>query len=167
MSAGGKSNQNSYAVEVRLKHDYPDAEGANALSLLSSVGLSAAKDVRVARVYQMRGALNLAHAQQAARELLCDPVTQEFKMITPAGAVLNGMTHWRVEVWLKTSVSDPVGDSVREAMADLGLPSPESVRMGLVYQIAGKCGRNQLEKAVGRVLANPVIHQFSVSEAHP
>jgi len=167
MSVGGKTNQNTYAVEVRLRPDYPDAEGANALALLSSVGLAAAKDVRVARVYQMRGAVNLAHAQQAARELLCDPVTQEFKMLTPTGAVLNGMTHWRVEVWLKPSVIDPVGDSVREAMSDLGLPAPEAVRVGTVYQIAGKCGRNQLEKAVARVLANPVIHHFTVSEAHP
>ena len=34
------------------------------------------------------------------------------------------------------------------------------------YHIAGKCGRNQLDKAVARYLANPIVHHFSLNEAH-
>lgn len=155
----------THVVEVRLKADFADAEGAAALALLNGAGVTAAKDVRLRRVYELRGPLTGTHAQQIARELLCDPVTHEFRFVSGSQTVLNGMSHWRIEVWLKGSVDDPVGDTVRRAVAEMGLPEPHSVRVGLAYHVAGKCGRNQLEKAVARTLANPVIHRFSVAEA--
>lgn len=155
----------THLIEVRLKADFADAEGAGALALLQGLGLTAAKEVRLRRVYELKGCLNQGHIQQISRELLCDPVTQEFKVLGPAGTILNGMNHWRVEVWLKASVTDPVGDTVRKAIADMGLPQPESVRVGLAYHVNGKCAKPALERAVARSLANPVIHRFTVSEA--
>jgi phosphoribosylformylglycinamidine (FGAM) synthase PurS component len=156
----------SYQVEVKLKSDYADAEGQSALGLLHSLGVNTAKEVRASRVYELKGPLTAAQVQQAARELLCDPVTQEFRVFGSSQTpVLNGMNHWRVEVWLKSSVSDPVGDTVLAALLEMGLGAPETVRVGTVYHVSGKCGRNQLEKAVARSLANPVVHRFSVAEA--
>lgn len=162
-----KANGNTYHVEVRLRPEFTDAEGQAVLALLNGLGLGAARAVRLSRVYEIRGPLNSAHVQQAARELLCDAVTQEYQILGAPPAAMNGLSHWRVEVWLKRSVTDPVGETVAAAMAELGLPRPEAVRVGLAYRIAGKCGRHQLEKAVLRSLANPVIHRFNVSEAHP
>jgi phosphoribosylformylglycinamidine (FGAM) synthase PurS component len=158
---------NSYQVEVKLRSEFTDAEGQSALALLHSLGLSAARDVRTSKIYEIRGGVNSGQVQQAARDLLCDPVTQEFRLVAATEPVLNGMSHWRVEVWLKSSVTDPVGDTVRSAIAEMGLPQPEIVRVGTAYHIAGKCGRNQLEKVVARGLANPVIHRFTVTETHP
>lgn len=158
---------NSYKVEVRLKPGFSDAEGAQALALLQGLGLTAAREIRASRIYELRGPFNLGHVQQAARELLCDAVTQEFRVLAPGEPPLNGMTHWRVEVWLKESVTDPVGETVSSALIEMGLPAPESVRVGASYQIAGRCHKGQLEKLVSRSLANPVIHRFSVSESHP
>jgi phosphoribosylformylglycinamidine (FGAM) synthase PurS component len=161
-------NGNAYTVEVKLRNDYVEAEGQSALALLQSLGLNTARDCRTSKLYELRGGLNSAHAQQIGRDLLSDPVTQEFKLVSPsAAAVANGMNFWRVEVWLKASVSDPVGDTVRSAIAEMGLPQPESVRVGTAFLIAGKCHRGQLEKAVARGLANPVIHRVTVSETHP
>lgn len=155
----------SYQVEVKLRPEFPDAAGAEALALLQEAGLNTAKAVRVSQIYEIKGPLNNGHVQQAARELLSDNVTQEFRLAANV-PVLNGMNYWRVEVWLKSTVSDPVGETVRQAIAEMGLPTPQSVRRGLAYHISGKCGRNHLEKAVSRCLANPVIHRFTVSEAH-
>ena len=160
-------SKSSYTVEVKLRGDYADAEGQSALSLLQGLGLTTARDCRTSKLYELRGGLNAAHAQQIARDLLSDPVTQEFRLVNGHENVLNGMTHWRVEVWLKPSVSDPVGDTVRAAIVEMGLPEPESVRVGAAYLIAGKCGRNQLEKLIVRGLANPVIHRVVIAEAHP
>lgn len=160
-------NGNAYTVEVKLRQDYVDAEGQAALSLLQGLGLNTARDCRTTRLYELRGGLNSAHAQQIGRDLLCDPVTQEYKLLAASSSVANGMNAWRVEVWLKSSVSDPVGDTVRSAIAEMGLPQPETVRVGTAYLIAGKCHRSQLEKAVTRGLANPVIHRVTVSEVHP
>ena len=154
----------SYLVEVNLKPDFTDAEGSAAQWLLHCAGL-ASNAVREGRLYDLRGPLNLGHVHTAVRELLCDCVTQEFRICPSAGAAPHNGCLWRVEVWLKATVTDTVGESVREALRDLGLPDV-SVRCGVSYHITSKCGRNQLDKAVARSLANPIIHHFSLHEAH-
>lgn len=158
--------RHAHIIEVRLKPEFPDSTGAHVLRLLHGLNLYTAKDVRAARLYSIKGPLNLGHAQQAARELLCDAVTEEFRLITQPAPNPNGQSHWRVEVWLKTSVTDPVGETVHAALIELGLPTPDVVRCGAVYHITGKCPRGQLEKTIARCVANPVIHDFSVVEAH-
>ncbi|MBI5240233.1 MAG: phosphoribosylformylglycinamidine synthase subunit PurS [Elusimicrobia bacterium] len=153
----------SYLVEVCLKSDFTDAEGQSAQWLLNSAGLSA-RAVRVGRLYEMRGALNLGHVHVAVRELLCDCVTQEFRVWHASCAAPGNGCLWRVEVWLKPTVTDTVGESVRDALRDLGIPDI-AVRCGLAYHIAGRCSRQQLDRAVARSLANPIVHRVSLHEA--
>lgn len=155
-----------HLVEVRLRAEFPDVEGQCALALLHGVGLTLVKECKVSHLYALHGPLNQQQLHQAARDLLADPVTQEFKIVAPAPPALNGMNHWRVEVWLKPTVTDPVGDSVRGAIGDLGLPIPPEVRCGTAYRLQGRTGRALLEKAVSRALANPVVHDFTVTEEH-
>ncbi len=157
---------NSYLVEVRLKPEFTDAEGAAALLLLKEQGLSQLKEVRVGRVYELKGALTANQAHQAGRDLLCDAVTQEFRIVPPATAALNGMNAWRVEVWLKPTVSDPVGATVMDAVAEAGLPKPVSARCAMLYRLTGRSMKAQIEKAFARSLANPLIHRVVVTEAH-
>jgi len=152
----------SYLVEVSLKPDFSDAEGLAAQRRLLDAG-TPARSVRVGRLYDLRGCLNLGHVHVAVRELLCDCVTQEFRICYAAAAPQAGCL-WRVEVWLKPTMTDRTGESVREALRELGIPDV-SVRCGISYHIAGKCGRNQLDKSVPKSLANPAIHRFSLHEA--
>ena len=159
-SAGGR-----YLVEVTLRPDLADVEGAQALGLLREAGVFAAQRVRVGKLYELRGALNLSHAQTAARELLCDCVTQEFRILGAAVPSSNDGDAWRVEVWLKSPLADARGESAANALLELGVPKPLAVRCGLAYHVLGRCGCVQLEKAVSRSLANPAIHRFSVREA--
>jgi phosphoribosylformylglycinamidine (FGAM) synthase PurS component len=158
----------THLVEIRLKPEYLDAEGAAALALLrGQPGMNAIREVRVGRLYELKGPVTANHAQQAARELLGDPVTHDARFVTPGAAPLNGMNFWRVEVWLKPTVTDPVGETVREAFAEMGLPKPESARCAMIYRLNGRCTKPQIEKAVAKTLANPLIHRVVVSEAHP
>ena len=153
----------NYLLEVTLKGDYADAEGQAAQWLLHGAGLST-RAVRVGRLYDLKGPLNLGHVHTAARELLCDCVTQEFRICHSSCVAHHNGCLWRVEVWLKPTVTDTVGESVHDALCDLGMPEV-AVRCGTSYHIAGKCGRNQLDKVVARSLANPIIHRFSLHEA--
>lgn len=155
----------TYLVEVRLRDDFVDAAGAATLAQLQHAGFPCARSVRISSLFEVCGPLTQAHIQQAAKDLLCDGVTQEFKLLSHA-PVLNGMNHWRVEVWLKPTVTDPVGESVRRAIAELGLPEPDGVRCGTAYRIVGKSSKNVLDRVARRVLANPVVHAFTVTEAY-
>jgi phosphoribosylformylglycinamidine (FGAM) synthase PurS component len=157
----------TYTFEVRLRPEFSDPEGTAALALLQEAGAAALKEVRVARLYEIRGPLSPNQAQQAAKDLLSDPVTQEVRLVAPAPAPMNGMNFWRVEVWLKENVSDPVGQTVRDAIAGMGLPRPELVRVASAYRVTGRSTKASLEKAVSRCLANPIIHRAVISEAHP
>jgi phosphoribosylformylglycinamidine (FGAM) synthase PurS component len=157
----------THLIEIRLRPEHADAEGAAALALLQAQGLPALREARVSRVYEIKGPLSATQALQAAKDLLCDAVTQEHRVLAPVPAPMNGMNFWRVEVWPKDGVSDPVGETVRDAVADMSLPRPESVRCALAYRLVGRCNKPALEKAVARTLANPLIHRAVVSEAHP
>lgn len=157
----------THNIEVRLRPEHTDAEGAAALSLLVAQGMPSLREARVSRVYEIKGPISANQVLQATKDLLCDAVTQEFRVLTPANAPMNGMNFWRVEVWLKPTVTDPVGETVRDAIADMGLPRPESVRCAMVYRLSGRANKPQLEKAVSKCLANSLIHRAVVTEAHP
>lgn len=156
----------THLIEVRLRPEFADAEGSAALSLLQGQGLPALKQSRAGRLYEISGPLSANHVQQVAKELLCDAVTQEFRVIAASSSHLNGMNFWRVEVWLKPAVTDSVGETVTSAIAAMGLPRPDSVRCAQVYHLVGRSTKAQVEKAVGRCLANPLIHRCLVTEAH-
>jgi len=152
-----------YRIEVATRYGQEDPHGTALNSQLTALGLPASLDVRVSSLYELVGSMTKHQAQQLSRDLLTDPITQEFRMDDTASspAFLIG-PHWRVEVWLKASVTDPVGESVREAARDLGLPRPDQVRTGKAYRVIGKVRRAQIEKLSNKLLANPVIHRTTV-----
>ena len=158
--------QNSHVIEVKLKPEFTDAEGAAALALLREQGLTQLKEVRTGRLYELKGSLTANQAHQAGRDVLCDAVTQEFRLVPNANAPMNGMNAWRVEVWLKAAVSDPVGETVIDAVAETGLPKPVSARCAMLYRLSGRSVKPQIEKAFAKSLANPLIHRVVVTEAH-
>ncbi len=158
---------NVHLIEVKLRNEFNDAEGAAAMALLREQGLSNLKEVRCGRLYEISGALSANQAHQAGKDLLCDAVTQEFRLVPASPAPMNGMNFWRVEVWLKPTVSDPVGATVSEAIAEGGLPRPTGARCAHLYLLNGRAVKAQIEKAVAKSLANPLIHRVVVTEAHP
>lgn len=159
--------QNTHVLEIRLRADFVDAEGQGALALLKEQGLSSLKEVRTGRLYELTGSLTANQAQQAGKDILCDSVTQELRLVPAGAAPMNGMNFWRVEVWLKPTVSDPVGATVIEALAEAGLPRPSSARCASLYLLSGRAMKPQIEKAFAKSLANPLIHRVVVTEAHP
>jgi len=68
----------------------------------------------------------------------------------------------RVEVWLKDSVTDVPGESVKKAIADLGLKEPESVRCGTAYLLKTPASGRQIENAVKKTFVNPIVNTFSI-----
>ncbi len=149
-----------FLIEVGAKAGTPDAAGAGVLAQLPTLGIAGAREVRVNALYEVRGRLTANQVTQIAKDLLCDPVTQEYRLDRASSPVLAPLgPHWRLEVWLKASMTDPTGESVRKGVKDLGLPEPTVVRSGTAYQIFGKLQKSQADRVLERLLANPVIHR--------
>lgn len=73
----------------------------------------------------------------------------------------------RVLVRLKQSILDAQGASVKRALEGLGFPEVQDVRVGKVLDlelagISAEQGRKRIEEMCGRLLANPVIEDFTV-----
>ncbi len=73
----------------------------------------------------------------------------------------------RVLVRLKQSILDAQGASVKRALEGLGFPEVQDVRVGKVLDlelagITADQARKRIEEMCARLLANPVIEDFSV-----
>ena len=72
-----------------------------------------------------------------------------------------------VQVTLKADVLDPQGKAIRSACGQLGYTAIESVRQGKLFEIslAAKSeaeARRLLEELADKLLANPVIEDYSI-----
>ena len=73
----------------------------------------------------------------------------------------------RVFVTLKTSVFDPQGKTIHEALRSLGYASVADVRQGKFFEVelsgvSGEQARGVAEEIARKVLANPVIESYRV-----
>ena len=72
-----------------------------------------------------------------------------------------------VYVTLKTSVLDPQGQTIHNALRKIGFAGVESVRQGkyfvitLAAGITAEAAREEVERIARDVLTNPVIEEFS------
>ena len=74
-----------------------------------------------------------------------------------------------VYVTLKTSVLDPQGQTIQNALRKIGYNKVEAVRQGKYFVLdldnglTGDQAREQVEKIARDVLTNPVIEEFTYS----
>lgn len=78
------------------------------------------------------------------------------------------MVQVRVEIHLKKGVTDPEGDNVRKALKLLGFADVRRVRSSKLFLIEldesdANAARKQVEDMCRRLLANPVIHEYTIS----
>jgi phosphoribosylformylglycinamidine (FGAM) synthase PurS component len=156
-------NQPRWVVEVTQKPGNPDPAGAALVQQIAALGISGVTEARVNALYELRGKLSASQAADAARQLLADPVTQDFR-VDRSGASIPTGPHWRLEVWLKSAVTDPVGESVRKAVKDLGLPEPTAARAGTAVLVFGRLQKAQADKVLEKLLANPIIHKTTAEQ---
>ncbi|MCP9850560.1 phosphoribosylformylglycinamidine synthase subunit PurS [Cyanobium sp. Morenito 9A2] len=78
----------------------------------------------------------------------------------------------RVLVSLRPSVLDPAGEATRAAAARLGVGGLRSLRIGKAVELEleapdAEAARAQLELLSDRLLANPVIENWTLDLQHP
>jgi phosphoribosylformylglycinamidine (FGAM) synthase PurS component len=146
-------------IEIRTKEKYARNEEDAFIARLAHAGLKA-KAARLSRLYRVDADFSRETFSKIASELLTDNITERCSL-TPGKAGLKNA--YRVEVWLKDSVTDVVGESVKEAVADVAGKPPAAVRFGRAYYVA--CGsRTKLGSAVAKTLVNEVVNKFKIEK---
>ena len=69
-----------------------------------------------------------------------------------------------VDVMLKPEILDPQGQAVANALPRLGVNDVSSVRIGrrIEIEFAGEADLDQAQQIADKLLANPVIEEFTV-----
>ncbi len=136
-------------------------------------GIFGVKTCRTTRLFFLQG--NLAHedVERLSRELLADPVTENFELnLTPNPSPLNreGLSRSEdeihtIDVTLLPGVTDPAAENLLRAAHLLGITNLERAATGQRYLLSGVSAETDLKKLATVVFSNPVIQRFTVDEA--
>ncbi|RJP72777.1 MAG: phosphoribosylformylglycinamidine synthase [Candidatus Abyssobacteria bacterium SURF_17] len=152
----------TYRIEVGLKPHLLDAAGeAIRKNIIEDLGIPVSR-VRVIRVYTVLGDLKPDQVEKLRAELFTDPIIEVSTLNVPLAEDFS----WIIEVGFKPGVTDNVGKTSREAIADIlgdGMGTC-NVFTSKQYILTGNINRVQAEAVAGGLLANSLIEQWRVAD---
>jgi phosphoribosylformylglycinamidine synthase len=155
-----------WRFEVFSRSGFSDVHGQSVLEDIKELGIDSVQAVQSAKVFLIEADFDEDFAGRAARELLTDPVCEEY-YIGRSGAPAGLARATLIEVHLKSGVTDPVAESVMAAVADMGVEA-EHVRTARKYVLLGEIGQKQIETIAKKILSNDCIEDCIIgNEAEP
>ena len=147
-----------HTIEVSLKPHLPDARGLSLVRDIHDLGITSVSDVRVVDIYWLDADLTPNTLELVCRQLLADPVTQEYRCGQyPRPGDEASTNYHRVEVAYNAGVTDPVEGTIIKALKDLGVSEVRGVKTAKRYLIEGQLAEPQLEAICDKLLVNPII----------
>jgi len=145
-----------WRFEISSKKGFPDVHGKDVLEDIRQLNISSVEDVVSEKVFLIEADFGQEFAERVGCELLADTVCQDWhlgKSGIPAGPMQASV----VEVHLKSGVTDPVAESVKSALADMGAGQVASVRTARKYVLLGNVSEDDCATIARRILANDCI----------
>jgi phosphoribosylformylglycinamidine synthase II len=154
-----------FRIEVSVKPGFPDPEGDRLEKDIRDIGIGTVEQVRVSDVYLLDGQLDEAEMGKIGRELLADPVVEDFLWGKgPLSSIEQTGAHV-VEVAYNPGVADPVAGSVSKAIRDLGIATVTSVKTARKYSLWGGLSEELLQSISNKLLVNNLVqHVVTKSE---
>lgn len=146
-----------WRVEVWDKDGIVDAAGRSVCSDIADLKIGSIRRVNVVSVYLLQGDLSRTQVEAICRELLTDPVVQQYRILSAPEKISSSSMHHIVEIAYNPGVMDPTEASTIKGIRDLGINTIESVRTAKQYRIDGKFSPKQIEAITNRVLMNKLI----------
>jgi len=154
-----------FRIEVSVKASFPDPEGDRLEKDIRDIGIRTVEQVRVSDVYLLDGQLDEAEMGKIGRELLADPVVEDFCWGEGPLSGIAGTDAHVVEVAYNPGVADPVAGSVSKAIRDLGIATVTSVKTARKYSLWGDLSEEVLQSICNKLLVNNLVqHVVTKSE---
>jgi phosphoribosylformylglycinamidine synthase len=151
-----------YRIEVWVKEGFADPRAEGLLKDIADLGIKTVERARVSNVYLLEGRLDDRELRSICRELLADPIVEEYAtgdVPAPEDARL-------VEVRYNPGVMDPVEESVKKGIRDLGIGGVTAVRTAKKYLLWGDLTNATLQSISDKLLVNSVVqHVVARKEA--
>ncbi|MCX5693327.1 MAG: phosphoribosylformylglycinamidine synthase subunit PurL [Candidatus Omnitrophica bacterium] len=150
-----------WKIEIRNKKGVFDPLGNGIKKDIQDLGIKGVKKVNVAQVFIISGDIAEPDAKRIAEELLADPITEEY--LLEAGHRAKGRI---VEIAYNPGVMDPVEESTRKAIRDMGIYGVKSLRTERKYFIEGKITEGDFKNICEKLLYNKVIQHIARTPGH-
>ena len=151
-------------LEIRLKRELFDAEGATVKKKAITYFGFDVKQVRVIRVLTFDTSLAQDQLERARKEIFTNPVT-ETSSFTPLCTDFD----WAIWIGFRPGVRDTAGSTAAEAVEDLlgiQLGPDEAIYTSKIYEVQGHLEKHQVEKIARDLLANEIIQQWKIFERY-
>jgi phosphoribosylformylglycinamidine synthase II len=145
-----------FRIEVLVRHGFTDPRAEALQKDIRDLGITTVKRVRVSDIYLLEGKLSEAELITICRELLTDPIVEEYSYREtphPDDAHL-------IEVAYNPGVMDPVEESVKKGISDLGITTVEAVRTAKRYLLWGEFSEETLQSICDKLLVNSVVQHI-------
>jgi len=147
-------------LEVSLKPELLDAEGASVKAKAKDyLGLEA-EDIRVIRVLTIDAKLDPDQLEAARIRIFTNPVTEE-----SAFSPLAKGFDWIIWIGYRPGVRDTQGSTAVEAIEDLlkiSFQPHEAIYTSKMYSIRGGLSEGQVQNIAQEILANDIIQQWKI-----
>ena len=143
-------------IEVSVKEGFADPRSEGLQKDILDLGIKTVERVRVSNIYLLEGKLDQKELLAICRELLTDPIVEEYSSDdtpAPEGARL-------VEVAYNPGVMDPVEDSVKKGIRDLGINNVTAVRTAKKYLLWGDFSDDTLNSICDKLLVNSIVQHI-------
>ena len=143
-------------VEIGIKSNFFDAISEQIKSGIQDLGIGGIGEVRSRQIYYLNGELDQGEILRICELLLVDPIVQNYA-INDALDHADDKNMWTVEISYNPGVMDPVEESTKKGILDLGITSVREVKTAVKYHIMGELTASQKELIVDKILANKLI----------
>lgn len=147
-------------LEIRLKKELMDAEGAGIRRKSRQYFGFEVDNIRVIRVLTINSDLNQKQLGQIQRQIFTNPVTEESSY-----SPISHDFDWLIWIGFRPGVRDTAGSTAAEAVEDLlGMEfrPDQAIYTSKLYEINGNLSEKQVHKIAGDLLANVVIQQWKI-----
>ena len=153
-----------FRIAVSIKPNFTDPRGEGLQKDIHDLGIGKAVAARVSDVYLIEGNPTPSEIDKIGAELLADPVVQDYSL---DGMIpLTGERIHIIEVAYNPGVLDPVEESTKKGIRDLGITSVRSVKTAKRYFLKGDLTADEINTICDKLLVNPVDqHVVTVREA--
>ena len=154
-----------YRLEVFWRSDLPDGRAEDTLRQIAALGMAHVHNVRVSRLYFLRGNLSPGDVERLAGELLVDPVVEGYALwpVIPGN---NEGERLAIEVAYHPGVTDPVAENLLQRARFLGL-HVEAAATAVRYEFEGELSPSDLEAIARQALCNEIIQYASLHPLQP
>jgi phosphoribosylformylglycinamidine (FGAM) synthase PurS component len=155
-------NFKTIRVEVQKRPNGHCSPENRLLLMAHQTGYTSITECLSSQLYFIKGHFSPDNIHQLSSELLADPVTEQFTILTESQTSYS--SDHAIEVTLLPGVTDPVAENLLRAAHSLGLCGIEQVATGQRYALWGNMALPELHTLAKSVFSNPVIQRYTVNQ---